>query len=224
VLEGRVLLAEAVAAGVEIEAVFVAPGADPGSTVDAPVHELAPGVLERVASTDHPQPVLAVARLPRHTLQDLAAATFLVVGAGVADPGNAGTLARTAEAAGADGLVLTAGSVDPWAHKVVRASAGAVLHLPVVDGVALGEVRRLGVRLLGTAATGGTPYDRVDWLAPFALVLGNEAHGLAPDELDQLDELVTIPHAGRAESLNVAMAGAVCCFEASRCRRTGAAG
>jgi RNA methyltransferase, TrmH family len=102
----------------------------------------------------------------------------------------------------------------------VRASAGAVLHLPVVDGVTLHEVRSLGLRLVGTAAHGGTPYDHADWRSPFALVLGNEAHGLADDEVAALDELVTIPHAGRAESLNVAMAGTVCCFEASRVRRT----
>lgn len=218
-IEGAVLSREALAAGVELEALYLGPGA-PDDLRDAGVEvvEVGAGVIERVASTVTSQPVLAVARTAAASLDQLAGATFLVVCVGLADPGNAGTILRTAEAAGADGVVLTAGSVDPRSPKVVRASAGALFHVPVVTDVALAEVRELGVALLGAVATGGVAYDEAPFTEPFALVLGNEAHGLGAEERSVLDGLVSIPHAGRAESLNVAMAAAVLCFEARRRR------
>ncbi len=142
---------------------------------------------------------------------------FVVVAAGLADPGNVGTILRSAEAAGADAVVLTAGAVDVFNPKVVRASAGALFRVPVAVDVAAGALGDLGVALLGTVATGGVPYDEAPLDGACALVLGNEAHGLPPGLA--LDGLVSIPHAGRAESLNVAMAATVLCFEAARRRR-----
>jgi TrmH family RNA methyltransferase len=173
-------------------------------------------VLERVATTQHPLPVLAVVRRRRWDLTDLADATFVVVLAGVADPGNAGTILRSAEAAGADAVVPMPGSVDLTSPKVVRASAGAVFHLRSVEAVAAGALSGLGLPLLGAVATGGVAHTEARLRDPVALVLGNEAHGL-PDDLP-LDGLVSIHHAGRAESLNVAMAATVLCFEVARQR------
>ena len=115
-------------------------------------------------------------------------------------------------------MVLTPGSVDPFSPKVVRASAGALFHLPVVVDAAVERLGDLGLPLMATAATGGIPYDEAPLDPPVALVLGNEAHGL-PEGL-AVDGLVSIPHAGRAESLNVAMAAAVLCFEVARRVRT----
>ena len=203
------------------------PVAARAAAAGVPVHLLAPGVLERVAGTVTPQPVLAVAPRPGAdaAVLDDAAADLVLVLAGVADPGNAGTLLRTAEAAGATAVVVTGGSVDPFGPKCVRASAGAVFRVPVVevdDGRARHALDRLaarGVRRLGTVVAGGRPYDEVDLTGPIAVVLGNEAHGLAPAFAAAVDEAVTIPMAGRAESLNVGMAGAVVCFEAVRQRR-----
>jgi RNA methyltransferase, TrmH family len=214
VVEGPVLVREAIAAGVELEDVYVdesLAGSFPGELV---VRE---GVLARVGSTETPQPVLAVARLRPASLTDIAGAAFVLVAAGVADPGNLGTMLRSAEAAGAAGLVTTAGSVDPWNPKCVRASAGALFHVAVVPDVPPPSLRSLGVPLVGTAATGGAVYTDAGALAaPLALVLGGEAHGV-PDDVP-IDRVVTIPHAGRAESLNVAMAAAVLSFEAARQR------
>lgn len=221
-VEGAGLVTEALAAGASVEVVYLPAGTTPPPEVLAagvPVVELLPGVLERVATTVTPQPLLAVVACGDVTLERLRGASFLVVGVGLADPGNVGTILRTVEAAGADGVVLTAGSVDPFNPKVVRASAGAVFHVPIVVRADLAAIGELGVALLGTAASGGVAYDEVSWEQPFALVLGNEAHGLAPHDLARLDGLVTVPHVGRAESLNVAMAAAVCCFEAARQRR-----
>lgn len=217
VVEGAGLLAEAVAAGWEIEAQFLAPGTDVAPAPGAPAYALAPGVLERVASTEAPQPILAVVRQRPTTLRDVAGgATFVVVCAGVADPGNLGTILRSAEASGAGGVVLTAGSVDAYNPKVVRASAGALFHVPVVTGVPPADLGSLGMPLIGTSSHRGTPYTEWDVNGPVALVVGSEAHGVGADV--PVDEWITIPHRGRAESLNVAMAATLLCFEVARRR------
>lgn len=206
------LIAEAAAAGWDVEAEFVAPGAEPVTT--GTVHRLADGVIERVASTETPQGSLAIVRMPTAPA-DLAGASLAVVLDRVSDPGNAGTLLRSAEAAGAGAVVLTPGTVDVFNPKVVRASAGALFHVPVTSAT-LDDVRAAGLRLIGTSSHRGTPSDRFDWSRPVAVVLGNEAHGL-PDETP-VDDWVTIEHRGRAESLNVAMAGTVVLFDAARHR------
>ncbi|HXQ59726.1 MAG TPA: RNA methyltransferase, partial [Acidimicrobiales bacterium] len=232
VVEGARVLVSAIDAGAEIEAVFVgADGADAPAVVEATdrarakgvrIFNLAPGVVERVADTVTPQPLLAVVRMPEATLGDLAGASFVVVCVDVRDPGNAGAVIRSADAAGADGVVCCAGTVDPFNPKTVRASAGSVLHLPVVTGddpgEVLGALAGQGLRCLAAVAHGGTDYTEVDLVAPLALVFGNEAAGLPAALDDKLAGAVTIPMAGRAESLNVSMAAAVLCFEVRRAR------
>jgi TrmH family RNA methyltransferase len=245
VIEGTKLLAEALAAGIPVESVFFAPDlVGPGDPLHAlidrahdagtRVYELGADVLARVAGTVTPQPVLAVVPevdVPLDTLEQRNA-DLVVVCVDVRDPGNAGTVLRSAEAAGAGGVVCCDGSVDVFNPKTVRASAGALFHVPVVRGgdaaSVLGQLGLWGLRRLGTSATGGHEYTEVDMTGPVALVLGNEAHGL-PDHLhdhiddhidgDLIDEWVTIPMVGRSESLNVGMAAAVLCFEAARQRR-----
>ncbi len=195
------------------------------SAAGARVHELAPGVIERVASTVTPQPVLAV--FPMLDVPEVPAdAELVVVMADVRDPGNAGNVLRTADAAGVGAVVVCAGAVDPYNPKTVRASAGSLFHVPVVLGEDAASVLRdlgaSGFRRLGAVARDGDDYAGVDWSVRSALVLGNEAWGL-PDGLElgvELDALVGIPMQGRAESLNVGMACAVICFEALRQRRS----
>lgn len=230
VVEGATLVADALDAGVALEAVFVAEDA-----LDLPVvrraeadghrvHRLAPGVLERVAGTVTPQPVLAVARAGDVVLDQVRTARLVVVCVDVRDPGNAGSILRSAEAAGAGAVVFCTGSVDVFNPKTVRASAGSLFHVPVVSGgdplAVLERVGDWGFHRLATVARSGRPYDEVDYAVPVAVVLGNEAHGL-PAGLDaHLDQRVTIPMAGRVESLNVGMAAALICFEALRQRRS----
>jgi TrmH family RNA methyltransferase len=145
---------------------------------------------------------------------------LVVVCAEVRDPGNAGTILRSADGSGADAVVFSDGSVDPYNPKTVRSSAGSVLHVPVVvAGDRAGILRSFGewgFRRLGAVVRGGTDYSELDWGMPTALVLGNESGGLPPDLDDELDGLVEIPMAGRAESLNVGVACAILCFEAFR--------
>jgi TrmH family RNA methyltransferase len=235
-VEGPVLVAEAVAAGWTVEAQFVAAERDdvvePGVDGAGPVFELAGGVLDRVASTETPQNPIAVVEMP-HWATDrsvvaelLASASFVVVLDRVSDPGNLGTVLRSAEAAGADLVVVTPGSVDPYNPKVVRASAGALFHVPVVEAT-LGEVVAADLITVGTsshAAPGRTvrTYTDTDLSGRIAIVMGNEAAGLPAEWNDTsgpIQRWTTIPHVGRSESLNLAMATTVLAFEVAR-RRT----
>lgn len=229
VVEGAKVLSEALDAGTPIEAVYLAAGsaADPVAErafdAGARVYELAPGVLERVADTVTPQPIMAVVPFVHRPLGELRGRDLLVVAVDVRDPGNAGTVLRSAEAAGAGGVLFCDGSVDVYNPKTVRASAGSLFHVPVVAGgdpvQVLRELASWGVERLATTASGGRDYAEVDLTRPVAFVLGNEANGLTAEIEQLVDERVTIPMVGRSESLNVGMAAAVLCFEAARQRR-----
>ena len=192
------------------------------------VFELGPGVLARVAGTVTPQPVVAVVGTPRSQLADVqvAAPQLVLVCVDVRDPGNAGTVVRSAWAAAADAVVFCEGTVDPWNPKAVRSSAGAVFHIPIVEAgpapLVLEELGAWGLHRLGAVRDGGTDYAAIDLTLASALIFGNEAAGLAVERLGtNLDALISIPMPGGAESLNVGMAAAVLCFEAARQRRYG---
>jgi TrmH family RNA methyltransferase len=222
------------AADADIEAVYVAPeGAGVPSVAEITgrvlsqggrVFDLAPGVMERVASTVTPQPLLAVVSYAPAPMDRLDGASLVVVCVDVRDPGNLGTVIRTADAAGVDAVVCCDGTVDPTNPKTVRATAGSLFNLPVIDGgttaSAVADLSARGFTTVATVVRGGTDYVAFDWTRPVALVLGNEAAGLDPDLAGSLDAGVTIPMAGRSESLNVGVSAAVLCFEALRQRRT----
>jgi RNA methyltransferase, TrmH family len=231
VVEGPVLVAEAVGAGWDVEAQFVAARTDdvvqPGVDGAGPVFELAAGVLERVASTETPQNVIAVVHMRDRgpATELLASASFVVVLDRISDPGNLGTILRSAEASGADVVVLTPGSVDPYNPKVVRAAAGALFHIPMLEAN-LDEVAAAGLTLVGTSSHDSpnrtvSAHTSADLSGRVAIVMGNEAAGL-PEEWTDSDgpirRWVTIPHRGRSESLNVAMATTVLVFEVARQR------
>jgi TrmH family RNA methyltransferase len=235
VIDGPTLLAEALDAGVVLTHVFAAPGADRellarAERAGAAVHPITAEVLARASDAVTPNGLAAVARRIEVPLADAVRAgargPLVLVLAGVSDPGNAGTLVRTAEAAGAAAVLFCGGSVDPSSPKCVRAAAGSLFFLPVAIGgettEVLEELRAAGVQTAATVVRDGRPYDEVDLRGPVALVLGPEAHGLAPAVVDAVDLRLTIPMAGRTESLNVAMAGAIVCFEALRQRRAAA--
>lgn len=155
----------------------------------------------------------------------LAGARLVAVLAEAQDPGNAGTIIRTADAAGADAVVLVRGSVDATNPKVVRSTAGSLFHLPVLRGAGLGEVLEAlddaGLAVL--AADGSGPvglFDADELLArPCAWLFGNEARGLAPEALEHAEAVVSVPVLGAAESLNVAAAAAVCLYASVRAQR-----
>jgi TrmH family RNA methyltransferase len=233
VVEGAKLIGEALQAGVLIEAVFIeTAGAGPTEwdlartcgEAGADVRELQPGVLGRVCDSVTPQPIAAIVGAVDISLDDLRVRRpdLVVVCADVRDPGNLGTLVRSSGAAGAGAVVCCAGTVDLYNPKSVRASSGVLFHLPVVAGAEAGEVLaelgQWGLRRWGTAAHQGHAYTEVDLTAPSALVLGNEASGLNGSLNRYLDGTLHIPMTGAVESLNVATAASVICFEAARQR------
>jgi TrmH family RNA methyltransferase len=241
VAEGVELLRTALRAGAEIESVYLAPqgAADPltRETCDraldagARVFHLAPGVLERVADTVTPQPVLTVLPMLGAAGADPADPSgqpLIVVLVDVRDPGNAGTVLRTADASGVSSVIFSGESVDPYNPKTVRASAGSLFHVPFrieADPVALAtSLAGRGYRTLATVVRDGDDYAALDWSIPTALFLGNEASGLEPEALAAIGGAVAIPMEGRAESLNVGVAAAVLCFEALRQRRSSGRG
>jgi RNA methyltransferase, TrmH family len=234
VAEGLELVRTALEAPVRMESLYLGAGAgaDPvvlelaaaARATGARVFELAPGVLERVADTVTPQPVLAVLPMLDVALAAVSPADLIVVCVGLRDPGNAGTVIRSADAAGAGAVVWCGDSVDPYNPKTVRSSAGSLFHVPLVatpGTEVLETLGSLGYRRLAAAPREGMDYATVDWRRPTAIVLGNEASGLDPALAATLDGSVVIPMGGRAESLNVGVAGAVLCFESLRQRRHG---
>ena len=208
VIDGPRLLAEAVDAGIELVDVFVEQGTWLGVEVDTPVWTVGDGVLAKVASVVTPQGIIATARIPE--LAPLTNTDFVVELAGVADPGNAGTIVRSAVAAGAQAVVFSPKSVDPWNPKTVRASAGALFRVPLSVPAPVGE-------RVGADPHHGDPCDQTDLTGPLTLVVGNESHGL--DSATAVDRWVSIPMAAEVESLNVAAAATVLCFEIARQRR-----
>jgi TrmH family RNA methyltransferase len=233
VIEGAKTLAVALEAGAPVDSVVWAPSRAEGTpaeevacraaTEGATLHAVSAGVIERVADTVSPQPVLAVSAFVDVELDQLEKSTMLVVCAGVRDPGNAGSVLRSARAAGADGVICCGGSVDIYNPKTVRAAAGSLFHVPVVAGGDTVDVlERIGawpMQRLGAVARGGADHDRCELGGRVAFVVGNEAHGLETEVGALLDGQVTIPMAAGAESLNVGVAAAVLCFEAARQRR-----
>jgi TrmH family RNA methyltransferase len=142
---------------------------------------------------------------------------WVVVADKISDPGNLGTILRSAEAAGASAVMLTSGTVDAFSPKVVRASAGAIFNIPVFESVTLEEVASLGFETWGSSShqlDKSVDFNVADLSGRVAIVLGNEAHGLSMNT--KLDGWLTIQHAGRSESLNVAMAATLLCFEVKR--------
>ena len=226
VVEGAVLIGEAVRGGWDVLAQFVSGDAAPVAGCDAPVFALGEGVLDRVASTDSPQPNLAVvsrrtASLARLEVAVAGTAPWVMFLDAVSDPGNLGTILRSAEAMGAAGVVLGSGTVDPFNPKVVRASAGALFHVPVVEGAMLAEVKALGYRVLATSSheqVGSQRLAEADLDGAVCVVLGSEAHGVSPELTANVDGWIRIDHAGRAESLNVAMAATIVSYELARAR------
>jgi TrmH family RNA methyltransferase len=188
-------------------------------------------VLGAMAETVTPQGLLGVAPLLDVDLSTAlrGAPRLVAVLEAVSDPGNAGTVVRTADAAGADAVVLTDGSTDPHGGKCVRASAGSLWHLPVVSGPTVAATveaaRAAGLQIL---ATSGRPdSDDLDELAdegvlerPTAWLLGNEAAGLSGPALASADRTVRVPIHGRAESLNLATAAALCLYASARAQRS----
>jgi TrmH family RNA methyltransferase len=228
-VEGLHLVQEAVKSGLNLDTVFLQEGHEellqqfsPGS---AEVLILTDDVFLSATMTEHPQGVSALVEAPQFTVQAMFPtkpwpAPLVVIAAGLQDPGNLGTLVRSAEAFGATGMILLPGTVSLWNAKTLRASSGSAFRLPVLAltaDAAFKTLRDQGVRIFAAVARDGD--SEADLRGPSALLVGNEGSGLPEAWIAQADARVTIPFAGAVESLNAAIAGSVLLYDAMRQRR-----
>jgi TrmH family RNA methyltransferase len=235
-IEGPNLLEEAVRAGLRLACVFVAQGAEhllEGMTLprETEILLLPRELLEAALATETPQPVAALVEPPEWTWAEAlggkeGTAPLIVVLAGLQDPGNLGTVLRSAEAFGADAVLSLPGTVSAWNPKAVRASAGSVFRLPVLTTTSedcFSRLRLAGVKLWTTAVHGAQPAGEVDLTGPVALLIGNEGSGVPEELATQADGALTIPCPGPVESLNASVAASVLLYEAAR-QRTAVSG
>ena len=220
-VEGAQAVAEALAEDGRLLSLFVSDELDPlavrARQAGVSVEEVSDRVMERLTSTVTPQGVVGVAPFVDVHIDDLTPPGAVAVLHEVRDPGNAGTILRSADAAGAAGVVFAGSSVDAYNPKGVRASAGSIFHVPVVRNVgtedALASLRAKGLAVIAMDMHGDEDLFEAELPRSSAFLFGNEAHGLPSELLDGADHRVRVPHAGRAESLNIAAAATVCLFE-----------
>jgi len=192
-------------------------------------------LFDSIVPSESPQGVAALVRLKEFSVEDILERMQvgpIVVLAGLQDPGNLGTILRSAEAFGSAGAILGEGTVSPFNQKAVRASAGSLFRLPVVHGNGAGEkaaikleavcgkLRTQKVRLIATSSHKGTTLVQADLKRPAAVFFGNEGAGLPRELMAGMDELIAIPHAPQVESLNAGVATSIVLYEAARQRQT----
>ncbi len=231
-IEGFHILEEAIRSGLRFRAVFFSESATPKadrllSQLGAQVETLLlpDKLFSSAVPSDAPQGVAALARWKEFALEDVLAkspAGPILVIAGVQDPGNLGTILRSAEAFGAGGVLLGEGTVSPYNPKVVRASAGSIFRLPVARAKlseSLGGMKAHGLCLVGTASHRGTPLDQAKLSGPLAIFIGSEGAGLSRYLIPQMNKVVAIPQAPQVESLNVGVAASIVLYEVARQRK-----
>jgi TrmH family RNA methyltransferase len=232
-IEGPNLIEESLRAGLSVRTIFVAQGAERLLAAlrippEIELLQLPRKLLDSALATESPQPIAALVEPPQWTWEHVLglrrkSAPLVVVLAGLQDPGNLGTILRSAEAFGASGVVSLPGTVSAWNPKAVRASAGSVFRVPLLaagEAEAFARLREAGAKILAAASRGATALTGVDLQVPVALVIGNEGNGV-PDAIARAaDGEISIPCPGPVESLNAAIAASVLLYEASRQRAT----
>ena len=233
-IEGPKMLEEALRARLRVATVFVTLGAERlpeglGVAAETEILALPKRVLDSALTTETPQPIAALVEPPDWTWSHLfhahrSGTELIVVLAGIQDPGNLGTILRSAEAFGASGVVSLPGTVSAWNPKVVRASAGSVFRVPLLAAggrECFTRLRTAGVKVFAAAVRAAQPADLADMAGPVALLIGNEGSGVPDDLAANADAEITIPCPGPVESLNAAVAASVLLYEASRQRSAG---
>jgi len=232
-IEGVKLLEEALRSGQPPDTIFFSESARPLAErllpqISARTETLVlPNALfKSIVPSDAPQGVAALVKLRAFSSADLLDRSSIgpfIVAAGLQDPGNLGTILRSAEAFGAAGIFLTEGTVSPYNSKVLRGSAGSIFRLPFmqINSVELIPLLRArDVRLLATSSHRGTPLPQVSWTLPLAIFVGNEGAGLSSDLTHQMDETLVIPQSAQVESLNAGVAASIVLYEAARGGKT----
>jgi RNA methyltransferase, TrmH family len=196
-----------------------------GMLADVPVHLVTERAAKALSETVTPVGLVAVCSVPEVRLADIVTNSprLVAVAVEISEPGNAGTLIRIADAMGADAVVLAGNSVDPYNGKCLRASAGSIFSIPVVTepdaAQAVSMLGQAGLQVVATTVDGEVSLDEADLSGPTGWLFGPEAHGLPPDLAEMATHRVHIPMPGRAESLNVAAAAAICLYQSARAHR-----
>jgi TrmH family RNA methyltransferase len=230
-VEGVRLLEEALRSGLRIKAVFFSQSAQeraqrllPQISTHTDTLMLPDAVFRGAVATETPQGVAALVKLKSFAFEDLLGNQPLILGAaGVQDPGNLGTMIRSAEAMGASGVLTMEGTVNAINPKVIRASAGSLFRLPVVkmdSAEAVRQLREAGARILATSSHKGMPLDEAELTEACAIFVGSEGAGVSKELIAEADEVIAIPHSERVESLNAGIAASIILYEAARQRRT----
>ncbi len=236
-IEGVRIVEEAIRSGLRFRAVFFRKSAEnqaerilPQIGAHVETLLLPEGLFDGAVPSETPQGVAALVRLKQFALEDVLERVQvgpIVVVAGLQDPGNLGTILRSAEAFGSAGVVLGEGTVSPFNTKVIRASAGSAFRLPVVVAKNAGGIEAISakfrahdVRMIATSSHKGTPIDRAKLAQPAAVFIGSEGSGVPRSLLAQVDETVAIPHSPHVESLNAGVAASIVLYEAARQRRS----
>ncbi|WP_442856723.1 TrmH family RNA methyltransferase [Exiguobacterium sp. ZWU0009] len=210
-IEGEHLIEEAVRAGIVKELIVRESYQVPGSWKrNADVFTIDDAVIKVLAETETSQGIFAVCEMKQASAQ-LERGRYLLLDR-LQDPGNVGTMIRTADAAGFDGVVVGPGTVDVYNGKVIRATQGSLFHLPVISmplEEAVNALHEQGIAVIGTALEGATSYQGIAPMDAIGLIIGNEAQGVSPELLSYCDERAYIPIRGKAESLNAAVAAGI---------------
>jgi RNA methyltransferase, TrmH family len=242
-IEGLRILEEAIRSGLRFSAVFFRESAQglaarllPQIGAQVETLLLPDKLFDSVVPSESPQGVAALVRLKEFSMNDVLERLHvgpIIVLAGLQDPGNLGTILRSAEAFGSAGVVLGEGTVSPFNSKVIRASAGSVFRLPIVHAEGRGrgktgtvnleeiskKLRAQNVRQVATSSHKGTVLDQTDLKGPVAIFFGNEGSGLPREVTARLDESIAIPHTAQVESLNAGVAASIILYEAARQKR-----
>jgi TrmH family RNA methyltransferase len=232
-IEGMRILEEAIRSGLKFKAVFFRVSAEnraerllPQLAAHVETLLLPDKLFASAVPSETPQGVAALVRCKIFKLEDVLAKSQsgpLLAIAGVQDPGNLGTILRSAEAFGAGGALLGEGTVSSFNSKVIRASAGSVFRLPIVQtklAAILDQLRELGLRLIATSSHKGTPLDQARLTGPLAIFIGSEGAGLPRDLLAEMTDTVVIPHSPTVESLNAGVAASIVLYETARQRNS----
>jgi TrmH family RNA methyltransferase len=235
-IEGVRIVEEATRSGLRFRAVFFRESAQDRADrllpqIGAHVETLLlpDKLFDGAVPSDTPQGVAALVRLKEFSIEDLLERLHvgpIIVLVGLQDPGNLGTILRSAEAFGSAGVVTGEGTVSPFNSKVIRASAGSAFRIPLVVAKSAGGLEEIfsrfkahGVRLIATSSHKGTPLDQAKLTGAVAVFVGNEGSGVPRDLISRMDETVVIPHTPQVESLNAGVAGSIVLYEAARQRR-----
>ncbi|HJV44406.1 MAG TPA: RNA methyltransferase [Bacillota bacterium] len=227
IIEGEHLVEEALKAKMNIDCLIIQVGQEHklhhleiGATQ---IYYVTDAVMRKLTETQTPQGICAIVQIERPSIEDIVTdKSFILILDALQDPGNLGTIIRTADAVGVDAIILGRGTVDLYNPKVIRSTMGSIFHIPIVEEdleCLLPQLKEMGFKRIAASLEGSVAYDQPIYDGPIAIVIGNEANGVSGQVLDQCEARIKIPIYGKSESLNAAIAAGIILYEVIRQRK-----